>query len=29
MTGKLAVVNRGDLTFREKVENATTAGAAA
>ena len=29
MTGKLAVVNRGDLTFREKVENATAAGAAA
>ena len=29
VTGKLAVVNRGDLTFREKVENATAAGAAA
>ena len=29
MAGKLAVVNRGDLTFREKVENATAAGAAA
>ena len=29
VTGKLAVVNRGDLTFREKVENATAAGAVA
>ena len=29
MTGKLAVVNRGDITFREKVENATAAGAVA
>ena len=29
VTNKLAVVNRGDLTFREKVENATAAGAAA
>ena len=29
LTGKLAVVNRGDITFREKVENATAAGAIA
>ena len=29
VTGKLAVVNRGDITFREKVENATAAGAIA
>ena len=29
VTGKLAVVNRGDITFREKVDNATAAGATA
>ena len=29
MTGKLAVVNRGDITFREKVDNAVAVGACA
>ena len=29
MAGKLAVVNRGDITFREKVDNATAVGAVA
>lgn len=29
VTGKIAVVNRGDTTFREKVESATTHGAIA
>ena len=29
VTGKIAVVNRGDITFREKVENAYNAGAVA
>ena len=29
VTGKIVVVNRGDLTFREKVENATNHGAIA
>ena len=29
MTGKLAVVNRGDITFREKVDNAIAVGACA